>query len=316
MYTDNYSLLRILTAKNIGNTKAYNLVQKIKSNDYNLNELIKDIDNNVKILILNETLTKNIKETKEIVDKYYNLLQERNIIILNRFSPEYPTKIISKLQDKAPLLLFCKGNTELLNEPSIGFCGSREATEKGLNTVQEIINFIGDKAIYVSGYAKGVDLKVHSHALQNNYKTIIVLPEGILNFKLKKEVKNLINWDNTLVISEFLPNSIWSVGNAMQRNSTIISLSKAMVLIEAKEHGGSYNAGLKSLELSIPLYAPRYNEDNESNKGNLILARNGAKAFGINKNTKKPALEPLIDCLQSPLNNFNTAEQQKLFGMA
>lgn len=313
MYTDNYSILRILTAKGMGTSKTFRLLKQIKDLGLNINELLSNIDKGLTVSIIDTNIVASIKDAKEAVDSYYDELSTNEIKILNRFEENYPQKLISKLEDKAPLLLFCKGNLDLLDKQSVGFCGSREVTEKGLDAVSSIISYLDDKAVYVSGYAKGVDLKVHSFSLENNLKTIIVLPEGILYFKVKAEIKDKINWNNTLVISEFLPTSKWSVGNAMQRNSTIIALSKAMILIEAKEKGGSYNAGLKAIELEVPLFTPSYNKGSDKLKAHKSLADKGAKAFGRNKQTKQPSLEPLIDLLKSSIEKFERVEQQRLF---
>lgn len=313
MYSENYSILRILSAKNMGNVKTTKLLRKMMELNQSFNDFIEEIDNDKTPNFISSELALSIKETKEHVDNYFLKLESNGIQIISMFNQNYPKSLLSKLKDKAPILLCCKGNLELLNEQCIGFCGSRTVTEKGLNAVTSIIDYINDKAIYVSGYAKGVDLKAHAYSLSKGLKTIIVLPEGILNFKVKSEIKPFIDWNRTLVISEFLPTSIWSVGNAMQRNSTIIGLSKAMVLIEAKDNGGSFNAGLKTLELEIPLFTTSYGNYNEFNKGNYILAKQGAKAFGLNKTTKKPSLGSLIELLQNPFDNVSLVKQIKLF---
>ncbi|WP_435525353.1 DNA-processing protein DprA [Chryseobacterium indoltheticum] len=78
-----------------------------------------------------------------------------------------------------------------------------------------------------------MDLKTHYTSLKNDGSTIIVLPEGLENFKIKKILKDVWDWERVLVISEYLPNAIWSVSRAMERNSTIVALSNLMVLIEA-----------------------------------------------------------------------------------
>jgi len=85
-----------------------------------------------------------------------------------------------------------------------------------------------------------------------------VLAEGILRFRVKREIRD--EWDEarTLVISEFGPNLPWSVNHAMQRNRTICGLSRAMLLIEARITGGSIQAGRDCLRLGLPLFAAVY----------------------------------------------------------
>jgi len=317
-----YSILRLLNVKNIGNSKAFKLIQILKNKGLSLIDLIRTIDNNKSFIELkdsiNEEIYDELKNNKNSIDKYIEILKLKNIKTVNRFDENYPAILIKRLDDKTPLILFALGNYDLINETSIGFCGSRDASQKGLETIDAIIGSIDDdNLVYTSGYAKGVDLKVHQNSLEKGYKTIIVLPEGILNFRVKNEIKNIFNWNNVLVLSEFMPDSKWSVANAMQRNSTIIALSNVMILIEAKEYGGSFNAGQKALELGIPLYMPQYDNNSDHIKGNMILAEKGAKSFGKSKSTNKPVLRGLLVDLKVSKSKFNTSEpiieQKSLF---
>lgn len=309
-------ILRLLSGKNIGTKKAYNLIQQLKQKGISLADFIAEIDNGNNTNIVPANIAESIRDTKEKVAEYIEKLKRNNVKAVNRYETHYPKKLTETLKEDAPLLLFYKGNYELITQKSIGFCGSREVTEKGLSTVESIVNYIKDNAVYTSGYAKGVDLKVHESSLKNGYSTIIVLPEGILNLKIKSQISHLVNDNNTLFISEFLPDSAWSVGNAMQRNSTIIALSDAMILIEAKDHGGSYSAGLKALELNVPLYTPKYGERNEQNLGNFLLAKQGATTFGINNKTKEPVLDKLLSYDTRERLKFNFIEQKTLFNYA
>ena len=309
-------ILRLLSGKNIGTKKAYNLIQQLKQKGISLADFISEIDKGNNTNIVPTNIAESIRDTKEKVIEYTENLKRKNVKVVNRYESNYPKKIIDTLKEDSPLLLFYKGNYELLNQKSIGFCGSREVTEKGLSTVDSIVDYIKDGAVYTSGYAKGVDLRVHEYSLKSGYNTIIVMPEGILNLKIKSQISNLVNENNTLFISEFLPDSAWSVGNAMQRNSTIIASSDAMMLIEAKEHGGSYNAGLKALELNVPLYTPKYGESNQQNIGNFLLAKQGAKIFGMNQKTQKPALDKLLNHDAKERVRFNFVEQKALFNFA
>ena len=47
----------------------------------------------------------------------------------------------------------------------------------------------------VSGYASGVDIQTHYWALKSGGTTIIVLPEGINKFYIKKELKDVWDWN-------------------------------------------------------------------------------------------------------------------------
>ncbi len=87
------------------------------------------------------------------------------------------------------------------------------------------------------------------------------------------------DWERVVVISEFLPTRPWSIGSAMQRNSTISALSKAVMLIEAKAKGGSMETGKKCLDLGIPLFTPVYDGMPKEAAENRILLKKGAQSL-------------------------------------
>lgn len=67
----------------------------------------------------------------------------------------------------------------------------------------------------------------------------------------------------------------------MTRNGTIAALSRAMLVIEARETGGTINAGLQALELGRPVFAIDYSEDQP--EGNRMLLGRGATPLASQK---------------------------------
>ena len=118
-------------------------------------------------------------------------------------------------------------------------------------------------------------MAAHSTALSHKGNTVFVLAEGILNFSTKKTVKDILTKENHVFISQFLPTSIWSPANAMQRNSVIIGLSKSMILIESRNTGGTYSAGMESLKRRIPLFVVDYQYPTISSEANSYLIKEG-----------------------------------------
>jgi DNA processing protein len=135
-----------------------------------------------------------------------------------------------------------------------------------------------------------------------------VLAEGILHFKLKRELRDVWDDGRAVVVSEFLPGLPWSVHHAMQRNRTICGLSLAMVLIEARENGGSYEAGKASLELGVPLFAAVYEGMPVSATGNSELLGKGAKPLMRSRSTHRANLSPVLTAV--------AGEKERLLGRA
>jgi DNA protecting protein DprA len=229
-------------------------------------------------------------------------LEEKRIKLVSCYDLDYPKALLKNLGNRAPLLLSVLGNADLLEKRSVGFCGSRKASEKGLRVAYDCAEQLANLGVnVVSGYASGVDAETHKAALmQSQGTTTIVLPEGILNFRVKRELKNLWDWSRVVVVSEFLPNAKWSVGNAMQRNKTICSLSSAMVLIEARTTGGSIAAGRDCLRMGLPLFAAIYEGMPETATGNQELLGQGAIQLAKSRSTQKANIKRILKVIQQP----------------
>jgi len=249
---------------------------------------------------LSEKLVERLRSTPDNTERIVDKLESEGIRVLLHSDEEYPRSIASTLGDKAPPVLTVKGNLEILGRPAIGFCGSRKATKKGLGVAKDCAEQLSQKGIcVVSGYAAGVDMAAHCSALQTNGTTTVVLAEGALSFRLKEEIRQVWDWERVAVVSEFLPEASWSVGNAMQRNSTICGLSQAMILIEARSKGGSAEAGRTCLQMQRPLFASVYENGSAATAGNQDVVREGATRLYKNRSSGRANLENVFELLRS-----------------
>jgi DNA processing protein len=176
----------------------------------------------------------------------------------------------------APPYLFCKGPESLLAVPTIGICGSRNASAQGIRAAEACGSIAAEQGFAVaSGYARGVDITTHSAALASGGVVVVVLPEGINRFRVKRSISTVWSAERAVVISQFPPNRPWSAGSAMTRNNVIIGISQAVVVVEASDKGGTLAAGVKALHVNKRLFALEFTT---SPQGNTMLLRRGAVA--------------------------------------
>ncbi|MER8655033.1 DNA-processing protein DprA [Mesorhizobium sp. M0847] len=182
--------------------------------------------------------------------------------------------------------IYYVGNLDLLDIPSVGFCGSRNASDKGLDVALDCASqFASHNVCVVSGYAKGVDTQAHLGAITNNGYTVVVLPEGIKHFRIKKELAKFWDWQRILVLSYFQPDAVWRADRAMDRNRMIVGISDATIVIEARESGGTFHAGITAIQQKKLLIVAKYSDTNTSNVGNERLIELGGVPLQRNKNT-------------------------------
>ena len=200
-------------------------------------------------------------------------LHARGVLATLIGSDDYPGALSAI--SNAPPYLFYLGSPDLMAAPSIGMCGSRDASAEGLRAAAACGEVAARQGLaVVSGYARGVDMTTHISALGSGGTTVIVLPEGINRFRVKQGPFAEV-WDpkRSLVLSQFSPSRPWSAGGAMMRNNVIIGLSCALVVVEASEKGGTLAAGTRALELNRQVIALEFSQ---TPRGNALLLQHGA----------------------------------------
>jgi DNA processing protein len=204
---------------------------------------------------------------------------------------------------KSPILSTL-GNLALLDTPGLGFCGSRKASEKGIAVAVDC----AEQAVragftVVSGNAAGVDLAAHRTALAEGGATIMVLAEGIDRFRIRRELRQVWNWERVLVISQFPAEATWQAYRAMERNDVIIALSRALIVVEAGETGGTLAAGLRTLQVGKPLFVADYENIDVVAPGNAQLLAKGAMRLRRSRETGRANVASLqeIATRQNPV---------------
>ena len=152
------------------------------------------------------------------------------------------------------------GQRDRLHEPGIALCGSRAAGERGIAFARSVGSYAAQAELsLVSGYAKGVDMAGHVACVEAGGHTIAVLAEGLGRFRLRPELRDVIDpWDGELeshltAVSEFEDRAPWIVWRAMQRNALICSLGKVLVAIDPGETGGTFDAVKKAVKREMPV---------------------------------------------------------------
>lgn len=229
----------------------------------------------------------------------FSLDYKENVGFISILNEHYPKDLKLHLSTRTPPVLSYIGNINLLKKKRVGISGSRKVSSKGISIAADCVSQLAQRDIcIISGYATGVDQIAHYTAITEGASTIIILPEGINSFRIKKELESIWDWSKILVLSEFIPSDKWSVGRAMLRNNTIIGLSDIMIIVEAGEIGGSFDAGLSSIKKGKYVFVPRYVTPPESALGNDLLINKGAFPILMKKDTQKANLNKVFEILE------------------
>jgi putative DNA methylase len=276
---DALAALRLLTTKGIGSRTVAHIIDTAGREPGGLEALLaRPPEALAEQYRLSVDVARRLGGENSLADRLWQEMSEQGVRLLLRGDGAYPAHLAALLGPDAPPILFVRGNLDLFARRAVGFAGSRKASEKGLGVAAECAAALAARGVNViSGYAHGVDVACHRAALEAGGVTTIVLAEGILGFRLKRDIRDLATEDNVLVVSEFSPRLPWAGHQAMARNRTICGLSDAMVLIESGLTGGTFEAGKAALELHRPLFVVDYAAPAESAEGNRFFLDRGAR---------------------------------------
>ncbi len=298
--TEETYYVRLQSTKGIGQKRLHALIKQLHGQNMPISELYTLTPSQIaRTFHLPPKVAQAICETPP-PDAINQQIHEKRIQVFPISNPNYPKRLVALLGDDAPPLLYAWGNLSLLNAPTVGFCGSRQTSPKGLEIVRDTaLQLVERRWVVVSGHAAGVDMTAHHTALAAGGQTIIVAPQGMLTFKLNAALRHFANAQNVLILSESYPTNGWSIGNAMARNKTIIGLSDAMILIESRREGGTFEAGKTALQYNVPLYVIDYQEPPVGSEGNQYFLKHGAVAIHRHRDTNRANLAKLLAQVES-----------------
>jgi DNA processing protein len=192
-------------------------------------------------------------------------------------STDYPP-LLAEISDP-PKCIWTRGDRRALSGVAVAVIGARAASREGLAAAGEIA---GDLAragvVVVSGMARGVDSAAHNAAVDCGGLTIAVLGTGIdrvypaENDALAERIAA-----NGLLVTEFPPGAAPEEWHFPRRNRIISGLSKAVVVVEAREKSGSLITARLAADQGRDVMAVPGTIVGGRNRGANALLRDGAK---------------------------------------
>lgn len=190
----------------------------------------------------------------------------------------YPARL-KEIYDP-PLVLYVRGNAELLSEPGLGVVGTRHPTPYGMGMAERLSKDLASRGlVIVSGMARGVDTHAHRGALNGKGKTVAVWGTGIdvpYPHDNRRIAEAIVAAGGTLV-SEFPVGTFAAPQNFPIRNRIISGLSLGVLVVEAGEYSGTRITARCALEQGRDIFAVPDNVTNRNSWGPNTLIKQGAK---------------------------------------
>ena len=265
---DEKNLIVFSSIEELSDRVKYNLVYKCNDEKERESFAVKTLSPGVYNIVKNQFYSSSFR-TKVLED-----LDKKGITCVTYLSQLYPETL--KHIDEPPIVLYCKGNVELLNDNCFSVVGSRRTSASSLALCKKISGELTKVFTVVTGMAEGADSAAVEGAISSG-KVISVLANGFdyfypaTNRSLIEKVAR-----EGLLISEYLPHIQPLKYNFPVRNRIIAGLSRGTLVVSAGEKSGALITADLALEYGREVFAFPYNAGTSSGAGCNALIKNGA----------------------------------------
>lgn len=177
-------------------------------------------------------------------------LASRGIWVTVLGDDTYPQRLITKLREMAPPLLFGAGSASLSAQDGLAIVGSRDADEEAIAYAETMAAAaVRGRLTIISGAARGVDAAAMTSALEHGGSVVAVVADGLEKRIREPQIRMWLAEERLCLLSPYGSNTGFSVGAAMGRNKLIYGLSAfALVVAATPGRGGTWAGATEALK--------------------------------------------------------------------
>ena len=213
------------------------------------------------------------KFDKEAVDKVMEWIGEYGGRCCWLSGEGYPTTLLDKLAN-VPLVVFARGNQQLLNQPGVALIGSATPSQRAIERARTIALQLAQEGVtVVAGVSPGIAQSAHLgvQSVRKGSIGIIGNARSWSKVQLAEEICT-----HGLLVSEHAPGSTTPPDNYALRHRLLAGLAGLCVIIEAAADCETMMLARDALNLGCEVAAiPTDPENNYARGGNMLL-REGA----------------------------------------
>lgn len=199
-------------------------------------------------------------------------LYKFDIKFVTYLSDDYPKNLLDI--SEPPIVLYYKGDLEILNENTISIVGTRKPTTYGKIVCENFTKELVESGLVtISGLAYGIDTIVAETTLANSGKTVAVLAGGLdsiypsQNNALSKRIVE----NGGLLITEYRPRLRPQGYYFVNRNRIVSALGLGLLIVEAGKSSGTMTTAKYALDQSKELFVVPGNINSPQSEGTNSL---------------------------------------------
>lgn len=193
--------------------------------------------------------------------------------------PGYPEKLITRLGEKAPPMVYSSGDLALAGQSTIAMIGISSSKADGNEMAARLVRAATDAGlIVITGGESGFGRTVELEAGKQGGRVITFLAESLSEHIRMQGMSEMLAGGRALLLSSVHPDAKYTASHALERNKCIYALSGAAFVISCeKGRGAAWDGACSAMR-------NRYTEkvyvwDNKALPGNQELIERGATPF-------------------------------------
>lgn len=174
------------------------------------------------------------------LDWYLSRGKRQGCTPISRVSADYPELLRFRLRGEAPGCLWCRGDLQLLDTPTVSLVGCRELGEEN-RLFAEAVGYQAalQGLTLVSGNARGADRAAQESCLRSGGRVISIVADELTKWRPR---------ENVLYLSEEDFDAPFSTQRAISRNRCIHAMGAMVFVAQANlEKGGSWHGSVQNL---------------------------------------------------------------------
>lgn len=238
-------------------------------------------DLNVTILVFEPSSS----TKKPISDSNKFDLKNHNISHISPNDEYYPAKLVGR----SATGIYAKGNLELMRQKSISIVSNFNSSVREKKALLKIIDELPtNKFIFTMGLGNSYEIDLAKEILSRGFKVLFIIPQGILQLKIRKDLQPLWHYEKILVLSTASPTDNWKRYESFKAFKLRLNISDLILF--------------NSLDLEFIL---KYQKDLEKFQNKLFYVNYwtneieffkniSAMKIGVHYTTHKPNILPLL----------------------
>ncbi len=222
-------------------------------------------------------------------EKLLSKLDDLGIARLRPGDPGYP----QCLAGRSDATIYVKGDTQKLSQPSVAFLPSIKPEDREKSAVLACVQEIANPGVtLLFGYSPYADRPLIRAALEQGANIVICLVEGLLEFKIRRDLNDV--WDDlrVTVISAAKPTQRWFSGGVGKATHTKLALARVAVISDPSPDWLRSVVRHRAAPADLDLFCLNYGR-REPSLDQLFKQLN-AKPLSRSRETKKPKMDDIL----------------------